>query len=261
MKDLFLRFCRWALPMLGVSAAISCDNVLQTPDMYGCPPAPEYGVPVMEYRLKGKVTDSYSGKPIPGVQVTATDAEPVYTSEDGKFTCNGIATPGDILILKFKDVDGSDNGYYVPETMEVAVERIDNGSGLLIADDILVKMDEDLPVMYGVPLAEYSVKGRVLDSDNNPIKDIEVSSDFYPYAKVRTDDDGEFLFHVDEMDAAESLTLNFTDTDGEENGGEFETKTVDVPLEQTDPGDGNWDMGDYTAEGVEIVLTRKDSED
>ena len=34
------------------------------------------------------------------------------------------------------------------------------------------------------------------------------------------------------------VVLTFTDVDGEENGGDFETEDVQVPLTQTDPGDG-----------------------
>ena len=41
MKGLFLRFCRYALAMLGISGVISCDG---DDDIV---PAPEYGVPVM----------------------------------------------------------------------------------------------------------------------------------------------------------------------------------------------------------------------
>ena len=46
-------------------------------------------------------------------------------------------------------------------------------------------------------------------------------------------------------------------TDGEENGGEFMTQTVDIPVTQTDPGDGVWDNGDYAATDVKIVLAKK----
>jgi hypothetical protein len=41
MKGLFLRFCRWALAMLGISGVISCDG---DDDIVA---VPEYGVPVM----------------------------------------------------------------------------------------------------------------------------------------------------------------------------------------------------------------------
>ena len=34
------------------------------------------------------------------------------------------------------------------------------------------------------------------------------------------------------------VVQTFTDVDGEENGGDFETEDVQVPLTQTDPGDG-----------------------
>ena len=51
---------RWALPLLGVSAAIACDNVIQAPDMYGFPSAPEYGVPVIEFRISGRAVDAIS---------------------------------------------------------------------------------------------------------------------------------------------------------------------------------------------------------
>ena len=92
MRDLFLRFCRWALPLLGISGVISCDNVIQSPDMYGCPPAPEYGVPVMEFRMKGKVVDSQSEQPI-----------------NGEFICQGEDVTSESMILKFTDVDGQEN--------------------------------------------------------------------------------------------------------------------------------------------------------
>lgn len=150
MKDLFFRFCRWALPLLGVSAAISCDNVIQGPDMYGCPVAE-----------------------------------------------------------------------------------------------------------YGVPVIEFSVKGKVVDSESNPIPDIEVSHAM-SYHLVRTDKDGEFNLKAEIYDfEMESVTLKFTDTDGEENGGEFMTQSVDIPLTQTEPGDGVWDNGSYSASDVKITLTRK----
>ena len=58
MKDLFLRFCRWALPLLGVAAVTSCEIV--APSMYGPPPSGYddmvcmYGTPVVEFSVKGR---------------------------------------------------------------------------------------------------------------------------------------------------------------------------------------------------------------
>ena len=33
MKELFLRFCRWALPLLGITGVVSCE--ISPPVMYG----------------------------------------------------------------------------------------------------------------------------------------------------------------------------------------------------------------------------------
>lgn len=156
MKDLFLRFCRWALPLLGVTAAISCDNVIESPNMYGSPPS----------------------------------------------------------------------GY-------------------------------DTPVMYGTPVVEFSVKGKVMDPDGNPIQGIEISHDYSGH-KVYTLEDGTFDYASEDIGfEMETVTLEFTDIDGADNGGDFQSKEVAVPVAQTDPGDGLWDNGEYAAEDVEIVLEKK----
>ena len=156
MKDLFLRFCRWALPLLGVAAAISCDNVIESPKMYGPPPS----------------------------------------------------------------------GY------------------------------EDMPVMYGTPTVEFRVKGKVMDSDGNPIQGIEISHDYSGH-KVYTLEDGSFDYASEDIGfEMETVTLEFTDIDGEENGGDFQSKKVAVEVEQTEPGDGEWNNGKFEAEGVEIIMTK-----
>lgn len=125
MRDLFLRFCRWALPLLGISGVISCDNVIQSPDMYGCPPAPEYGVPVMEFRMKGKVVDSQSEQPIKGIAVTRINELTSQESVDTVWT--------------------AENGWF---------------TGIYISDDVLVKLDTEPEVTpeYGLPYSEYSAK-------------------------------------------------------------------------------------------------------
>lgn len=154
MRDLFLRFCRWALPLLGISGVISCDNVIQSPDMYGCPPAPEYGVPVMEFRMKGKVVDSQSEQPIKGIAVTRINeltsqesVDTVWTAENGEFICQGEDETSESMILKFTDVDGSENGEYSVEQVEVSLvlkEESQDGwmVGIYAADDVQVELDQ-----------------------------------------------------------------------------------------------------------------------
>ena len=173
MRDLFLRFCRWALRLLGISGAISCDNVIQSPDMYGCPPAPEYGVPVMEFRMKGKVVDSQSEQPIKGIAVTRINEETsqesvdtVWTADNGEFICQGEDWPSESMILKFTDVDGGENlGEFMEKEVKVKLTREEgsqNGwfTGIYISDDILVKLDPEpeLTPEYGVAYSEYSAK-------------------------------------------------------------------------------------------------------
>ena len=165
MRDLFLRFCRWALPFFGVSAFVSCDNVFNTPDMYGSPVV-EYGTPVMEYVVKGKVTDTGSGEPIEGIQVTADDGDkPVLTTATGDFECRGSGEPDGKVKLIFTDIDGTLNNGYDPLEIGVPVEKVADGSGAwhfgyYIAEGVMVKLDPyfiNYPVVaeYGVPPEEF----------------------------------------------------------------------------------------------------------
>lgn len=146
MRNLILRFCRWALPLLGVSAAISCDNVIQAPDMYGCPP-------VMEFRISGKAVDAKTGEPVKGIAVTHINPEDQYerpdttwTSEKGEFVVQQSSFPSDKMIVKFTDVDGSENGEYSVGQVEVPLvlkEETQDGwmVGIYTADDVQVELD------------------------------------------------------------------------------------------------------------------------
>ena len=267
MKDLILRICRWLLPFFGVSAVISCDNVINGPDMYGCPPV-EYGTPTMEFRVSGKIVDSYTGKPVKGIAVSCDDdwEDPkVITSDDGEFVYESYGFPADRVVLKFEDSDGEDNGLYSPRKEHVNLKMAEAGAGnwdygLYVAENLEVKLFEDVPCMYGTPVVEFSVKGRVVDADANPIPNIEVTwGNMYDmYGKTVTAEDGTFHYKNEEIGfEMTDVVLTFTDVDGEANGGDFETEDVQVPLMQTDPGDGNWDCGDYSAEDVVVVLDRK----
>lgn len=256
MKDLFLRFCRWVLPFLGVSTVISCDNVINGPDMYGTQVA-EYGVPVMEYKVTGKVTDEYSGNPVKGIEVIPEDANVlVYTSEDGEFTCEGATFPDDKVTITFKDIDGEENGVYATKEIEVPVKKSEDGSGwfagVYIADDVLVKLmpDDVVTPEYGVPVVEFSIKGKVMDVDFNPIENIEVVLEgFDEDALARTSSAGTFICEgqLTDMEKKE-IVIHFIDTDGKENGGEFLEETVTVPLAEN---------GEITTESVAVIMEKK----
>lgn len=265
MKDLFYRICRVILTMLGFSAAASCAVE------YGTPPIMcEYGTPTMDFRVSGTVRDSETEKPIENIAVTfieMTDYErpdTLWTDADGRFEYESYAFPDESVRLKFTDVDSYENGgYFETVVKDIPLEQISEGSGAwyegeFAAEDVNVMLRhvEEEPCMYGTPYVEFSIKGRVTDTDERPLQGIEVSMED-GMQKVLTAEDGSFHY-VGEKIAfeLEELMLTFTDVDGEENGGEFETKEVTVPLTQTDPGDGNWDNGDYSGE-IDVVLDAK----
>lgn len=266
MRNLILRICRWGLALLGISSLECCRVMYGSPVvMYGVPSA-EYGVPTMEYRVTGKVQDAVTEAPVEGIEVKFFDSmagpRTTHTSEEGEFEVVAMESPTDKVVLQFVDVDGEENGLYISEDIEVSLVKAEDGdgnwsSGVYIAEDVLVKLEPDLPVEYGTPIVEFSVKGRVVDADAEPVENIEVSAVNY-YESVRTAQDG--TFHLSgEMTGFEmkELTLCFTDTDGEENGGEFEKITQVVPMTQTGDGDGKWDNGDYQADNVEVVLKKE----
>lgn len=265
MKDLFLRFCRWALPLLGVTGVVSCD--IFAPVMYGSPPG-EYGTPTMNFRVSGTVNNSETGEPVKGIKVKSEagweNPDDVVTSETGEFVYEDSAFPEDKIVLEFTDIDPMEDGSYMSTTMEVELKKIQDGNGhwnygLYVAEDIFVKLDEEPEVLpeYGCPMVEFSVKGKVVDQDSNPIKNIEISYPETGYS-IRTAEDGTFAYDGGIVGTELSeVTIHVQDTDGEENGGDFQSQEVVVPVQQTDPGDGHWDNGKYAAENVEIVMTKK----
>ena len=96
---------------------------------------------------------------------------------------------------------------------------------------------------YGTPYEEFKpyfgASGRVVDTEGEPIPGIEAS---VGTNKVLTKADGHF--YVDSY-TYDKLTL--IDIDGEENGGEFESKHIELIYQ------GNNDVGD-------VVLERKQKE-
>lgn len=167
MKDLFYRFCHWALALLGLGTTTGCNG----PGRIGA--VCEYGVPTMEYRVSGKVIDSITDTPIKGIAITRIDettkeesADTVWTAKDGSFICEGNNFPSGSITLKFTDVDGIDNVDQF-QTKEVTVtlvkEEDKKGNwhyGVYAADELLIKLDPELPteLEYGIPYTEYSDK-------------------------------------------------------------------------------------------------------
>lgn len=120
-----------------------------------------------------------------------------------------------------------------------------------------------------MPTVNYQLKTRVVDSEGNPIKDIEVTvseiEDFnnsWAYVlETTTQEDGTLAnSRTHGMMGGSKLYIRLTDVDGEENGGEFEelVQSVNVNhLNKIEEGDGNWYRGCYEVKVGDIVLEPK----
>ena len=125
-----------------------------------------------------------------------------------------------------------------------------DGSG-----DTCVPMYGAVVTEYGVQMVEYKVSGKVVDEDNNPIPYILVGDDYSDNHSL-TKEDGTFVFESQAVIFGEqAVMLNFRDLDGEENGGDFETKLQSVQLSQM----ASENAEAYEASGVEVVLDQKTS--
>lgn len=78
-----------------------------------------------------------------------------------------------------------------------------------------------------------SLTGKVESEDGKPIANIRYSCAGEEVDR-RTSSDGEFFYSrsCDASSVPETITLKFVDTDGPDNGGEFEEKTVTVNLKE-----------------------------
>ena len=113
------------------------------------------------------------------------------------------------------------------------------------------------PVEYGAPHADYIVKGLVTDEADFPVQGIKTS-----LKQVDKTEVGTITFGMDSIQTNETggyrlgytglpqtgIKLIVEDIDGEANGGEFISDTLDVDFNkavQTKEGDGRWYGGVY----------------
>jgi putative lipoprotein (rSAM/lipoprotein system) len=121
----------------------------------------------------------------------------------------------------------------------------------------------DSLVEYGSPHADYEIKGTITNRQNSsPIKNIRVVNqrDTYYNDTVYTDNDGKYYFSINDYNLVNSVNLKAEDIDGEENGGDFETKEVDITFTNADKianGSG-WYQGKFS-KTQNIELIKKDT--
>ena len=90
----------------------------------------------------------------------------------------------------------------------------------------------------GDPFILFEVHGKVIDTAGNPLEGINVIAGQADVQK--TNINGNFTFHGRTI-PSDHVLLTFEDKDGDNNGGEFVKKTVEVPLRQKSPGtSGNY---------------------
>ena len=112
---------------------------------------------------------------------------------------------------------------------------------------------------YGCPHMTFSLKARVIDEAGKPIEGIEVQTrngDFY--MDNFSDAEGNIDLNVS-MWPDTNIDLVFTDVDGAENGGEFETLNLNIAdkVEQVAEGSGSWYEGGYKADLGDVTMTLK----
>ena len=104
---------------------------------------------------------------------------------------------------------------------------------------------------YGTPTADYTVKGVVTDEEGNPIQGIltKFVGDYnYGEQSTMTDKSGNYKLQVSTFPGLHNCQLIVKDIDGEANGGEFQSDTLDLSTQKTvqvQKGDGNWYDGAF----------------
>lgn len=113
------------------------------------------------------------------------------------------------------------------------------------------------PVEYGAPHADYILKGTVTDEAGAPVQGIKTS-----LKEVYKDGTGAYVFGIDSIQTNESgnyqlkyrgmpydeTKLIVEDIDGEANGGEFLSDTLDIDYNkavQVGEGDHHWYVGKF----------------
>lgn len=115
MKIRYLKFKNWLLvslaSLLGIN--VSCDLVAME----------EYGCPMADFNVKGKVTDP-NGNSIPGIAVEM-DYCCDTTDDDGRYAVKSGYLQGSVnqFELHFSDIDSTEYGLYKNDTIPVVFQR------------------------------------------------------------------------------------------------------------------------------------------
>lgn len=121
------------------------------------------------------------------------------------------------------------------------------------------------PSAYGTPTATYIYRGTVTDEEGNPIKDIDVvfhgivEGSMNASLVIKTDKNGVFRTGYLNTSRTSVKTIDFVDRDGEANGGDFESLTLEVKdLESKKISEGSgWYQGEFEVQ-ANVQLEKKE---
>lgn len=109
-------------------------------------------------------------------------------------------------------------------------------------NDAELQVERTFRAAYGVPTASYSVKGKVVDNSNRPVKGLQVilgnympnsasviyDQNYFPIDTLETGSDGSFQYKCQDHFPIDQLQVDVRDIDGAAGGGEFENATLFV---------------------------------
>jgi putative lipoprotein (rSAM/lipoprotein system) len=89
---------------------------------------------------------------------------------------------------------------------------------------------------YGIPTTTFHFKGKVIDEQSNPLKNIQITSkqDKYRVDTLYTTSTGTFENTYKIVDPNNQFIITANDIDGEENGGHFSSETKFITLDEDD---------------------------
>ena len=118
--------------------------------------------------------------------------------------------------------------------------------------------------MYGTPYATYSLKGKVVDAQKQPIPDIEVKIKIgyggvyhSQIAPLKTNASGEFCFK-ENLTIDGKFRLVARDVDGTANGS-FKSDSIEITMDKPSGGDGSWFQGSASKEDIVITLQKDEA--
>lgn len=124
--------------------------------------------------------------------------------------------------------------------------------------------DSNESEMYGTPYATYSLKGKVVDAQKQPIPDIEVKikigrgGDYHSQiAPLKTNASGEFAFK-ENLTIDGKFRLVSRDVDGTANGS-FKSDSIEITMDKPSGGDGSWFQGSASKEDIVITLQKDEA--